>query len=779
VKLVSSANSGCSGSADTIISVKPPPITGIVTPPSGCIPANVTFTGNATIPGGTSVTNYSWNFGDGSPVAVTGGNTINHVYTSVGSYSPILNITTSEGCTNSYSYGSIVYGTPPTNHVAYPKNAIICGSENAVVVSKAVNANSYTWDFGDGIVTTVTDTVTQHKYKTLGVKNITVTPSFNGCPGTPITFNVTIIGVIASYNFSNTCTDKKTYSFTNTSQGNLSNVSWDFGDGSPVLTTTNTTHTFPASGSFLVKLTVTDNVTGCADTYSESIYTAAPTLLNPAVNLCRNDSTIYRVVNSYQNPSTTYTWNVGGQQLGPLADSSLKARNSIFGNFNDYVVINNGAGYCLDTIRLNHNIVVRGPQLNFTGPLEPCQNVPYIVNNTSKPFIASDSIVLYTWNFGFNNAIDTGYQPPPYLYPFPIGYHVKLKAVDVNGCKDSLVHDVFVKPLPFIYVQASRDTLCLGTADSLFAFHVDPITWSPSASLSCSTCDTVLARPSVTTQYFVAARSSFGCTASDSVLVKVFPPFTASTFTPDIYICLNDSAQLIVSPSGEKITWTPSINLSNTNAYGPIAFPKQNTTYTAMLSDSVGCFSSSVNINVHVKSLPTVNAGPDQTLPYNSSFSINPIYSNNVTSYSWTPVNILNCNTCANPTGVAIQSNTFYLTVTSDSGCVAKDSIRIAIECKSSNLLLPNAFTPNNDNLNDYFYPIGRGIKIILRFSIYDRFGKLVFEGKNFPPNDKTFGWNGRVNNTDLSTSVFVYYIEALCEQGEKLSKRGSVILIR
>mgnify|MGYP001798037766 FL=1 len=92
---------------------------------------------------------------------------------------------------------------------------------------------------------------------------------------------------------------------------------------------------------------------------------------------------------------------------------------------------------------------------------------------------------------------------------------------------------------------------------------------------------------------------------------------------------------------------------------------------------------------------------------------------------------------------------------------------------------MPNAFTPNHDNLNDYFYPLTVGVQSIVRFSIYDRFGNLVFEARNFAPNDKTFGWDGRVRGSEQPTGVFVYYLEALCESGEKLYKKGSVILIR
>jgi len=55
--------------------------------------------------------------------------------------------------------------------------------------------------------------------------------------------------------------------------------------------------------------------------------------------------------------------------------------------------------------------------------------------------------------------------------------------------------------------------------------------------------------------------------------------------------------------------WSPSTGLSNSNNYGPIASPIQTTTYTATLTDSAGCFTSSADIIVHIKSSPIVDAG--------------------------------------------------------------------------------------------------------------------------------------------------------------------------
>ena len=779
VKLKATDAVGCTATKTAIITVKAPPISGTISPTSGCVPANVRFNANAVIPANSSVTSYAWDFGDGSAITSTTANNTTHVYNTAGNYSPSLTITTSEGCANSYSFAAIAFGTPPLNHIAYPVKTVVCGSDAAVFVSKATNANSYQWIFGDGKTATVTDTITSHKYATLGIKNITVTPSYNGCKGTPITFQINIVGVIAAYTYSNSCIDKKTFSFTNSSQGNLSGISWNFGDGSPAVNTLNALHTFPTSGTFVTTLTVTDSVTGCRGAYLQTIYTADPSLVNTDSSICRNTSTTFSVLNNYNNPSATYAWYVAGKVTSPLSATTVTINASIFGNFNNFVIINNGSQYCRDTIRLNHKILVRGPNLSFTAPPSICFNSLYNVTNTSKPYIPADSVKTWYWNFGADSTNDSTYQPQPYTYNRTGAYKVKLTGIDINGCFDSLVKPVTINPLPFLRVIPNLDTLCSGNADTLIAFHNDNITWSPSNYLSCATCDTVVANPSATTKFYVTATTRFGCASTDSAFVKVFTPFVATPSVTDVSICLNDSVQLNVDPPMKMIQWSPSAGLSNPNNYNLVAFPRQTTNYTATLTDSVGCFTSSANINVNVKRLPTVIAGPDKILPFNAIFTINPVYSNNVRTYTWTPFDLLSCSACPDPNGVALKTMTYLIKVNSDSGCIAKDTITIFVECKDANLLMPTAFTPNRDNLNDFYYPLTRGIKSIARFSIYDRYGNLVYEAKNFPPNDKSFGWDGRIKSAEQSSTTFVFYIEAICDLGEKLYRKGTVVLLR
>src|ERR1019366_5345729 len=170
--------------------------------------------------------------------------------------------------------------------------------------------------------------------------------------GNPISFQVNVVGVIATYSYANKCADKKTFSFTNTSQGNLSTITWDFGDGSPTENTLNPTHTFPDEGSFVTKLTVSDSVTGCSDSFFQTIYTSSPVLANPDTFLCKNATTTFRVLHSSHNPANTYTWHVAGVVTGPYKDSTYIDTVTIAGNFNNYVIINHGPQYFPDLIRL-------------------------------------------------------------------------------------------------------------------------------------------------------------------------------------------------------------------------------------------------------------------------------------------------------------------------------------------------------------------------------------------------------------------------------------------
>jgi gliding motility-associated-like protein len=774
------APSGCFYMANFGVAVQRPTITANATPTSGCVPIVVNFTASANVPSGDNVATYTWDFGDGSPASTTTIGTTNHPYTAVGSYTPTVSIVTNNGCTNSTTLPTVAYGTPPTGTTASSDKLVYCGSETPVFTANATNANAYTWNFGDGTITTTTSNTITHKYLTLGIKNVTVTPLFNGCAG-PVfpLLPINIIGVITSFTYSNSCVAKNTFTFNNTTQGNQSTILWDFGD---LITSSapNPTHTYPTNGNFVTTLTVTDNVTGCSDVTTVTIYTATPTLTNPDLSICKYSNTTFTINNNYLNPTATNTFHVLNRISFPTSANTFTIDANALGVFNtNFVVINNGPQYCLDTVYLNHPIIVKGPDISFTIPTSICLNDTLRMTNTSVPFLPGDNFNINYWNYGINPINDTTYQPNPVKYLLAGNYSVQFTAIDINGCRDSLAKPLVVNPLPFLRIIPRSDTLCEGSSLPLIAFHTDNILWSPSTNLSCTTCDTTIASPTVSRQYYATATNSFSCTLTDSTFITVINDFTATPVQTPVFICLNDSTRINVLPPNKVISWLPNTNISSANSYNPIVYPKVNTVYTATVKDSVGCFTKTVPIQVNINPLPMVDAGADRYVPYNSQFTLTPTYSNDVIDYKWSPLGNLDCTTCPNPRGTALDQHKYLIQVATINGCIAKDSITIFVDCKDANIYMPTAFTPDGNNINDFYYPLTRGIKNIKKFIIYNRAGKLVFSRSNFTPNTKTLGWNGSVNGIKQNMDSYIYILEATCFTGRDVEVKGMFTLIR
>ena len=111
----------------------------------------------------------------------------------------------------------------------------------------------------------------------------------------------------------------------------------------------------------------------------------------------------------------------------------------------------------------------------------------------------------------------------------------------------------------------------------------------------------------------------------------------------------------------------------------------------------------------------------------------------------------------------------------------AADTFKVTAKCDChKSLFVPNAFTPNGDGENDVFYPrCGPNIKKIKTFRIYNRWGELLFERENLDPNDAVNAWDGTYKNSLPLPDVYVWIVEATCENGTELSRKGSVTVIR
>ncbi len=149
-------------------------------------------------------------------------------------------------------------------------------------------------------------------------------------------------------------------------------------------------------------------------------------------------------------------------------------------------------------------------------------------------------------------------------------------------------------------------------------------------------------------------------------------------------------------------------------------------------------------------------------------------------TYSWQPDSTLSCFDCQKPTASPLNSTTYYLAVTTDLGCSAEANVLVVVR-KERGIYIPNSFSPNDDGINDIFLVYSKlGVVANIRsFRIFSRWGELLYEFYNFPPNDPAFGWNGKHRGEELNPAVFAYMVEVEFVDGVKKLYKGDVQLVR
>jgi gliding motility-associated-like protein len=321
--------------------------------------------------------------------------------------------------------------------------------------------------------------------------------------------------------------------------------------------------------------------------------------------------------------------------------------------------------------------------------------------------------------------------------------------------------------------------ICLGDAAQLQATGAVSYTWlNPTTNLSCTDCPNPVATPTRDIQYIVQGTSGLGCSSNDTVLVKVFQPYTLSVSPIEDSVCLGKSVQLKATGS-PLYAWSPANGLSATNISNPIATPDTSIVYKVVGYDSLGCFADSAIITLKTLQNPTIDVGPDITLGAGSTANLNVSSSSNVVSYSWSPSIGLSCTNCQNPIVTGGDNVTYVVKATTASGCSATDQLKVIVTCNDANIFVPNTFTPNGDGMNDVFYVRGNGIFAVKSLRIFNRWGEVVFEKKDLTANDPLHGWNGMYKGQKAPTETYIYQLEVLCTNRQVLKYNGTISLVQ
>jgi gliding motility-associated-like protein len=407
------------------------------------------------------------------------------------------------------------------------------------------------------------------------------------------------------------------------------------------------------------------------------------------------------------------------------------------------------------------NVIIRQPQpVSFT----------YTTQNASCGG-GSDGQIVVTGtggNGGYSFSSDGAtYQSSNVLNVAPGTYTAYMK--DAKGCQFS-VANITVGLSNTLAIRAIRDTaLCQAKSVSLNAVsNATQFSWRPITGLSDPTVANPVATPLVTTTYIVDA--SLGpCAGSDTVIVTVNTPPDADAGTAN-NICVGDSVRLNGS-GGISYLWTPAGGLDNSTVPNPYAKPSRTTIYNLSVTDANGCTSLTTDaVTVTVIPPPRINITPNT---YASPGDVIQLHAEGGTRYTWTPPSGLDNPNSPDPRATISTDITYRVVVVTPDGCKATDTVNIKA-FKGPDIYMSTAFTPNHDGKNDRFTPFPVGIKEITYFTVYNRWGQIVFH-----TNRLMEGWDGKLGGLDQDTGLYVWIVRGVTNDGRVIFKKGTVTLIR
>ncbi len=143
-------------------------------------------------------------------------------------------------------------------------------------------------------------------------------------------------------------------------------------------------------------------------------------------------------------------------------------------------------------------------------------------------------------------------------------------------------------------------------------------------------------------------------------------------------------------------------------------------------------------------------------------------------TYTWTPGESLSNPDVYNPISYAEDTTLYYVLGIDENGCEGTDSVTVFV-LEHITIVAPTAFTPNNDGINDYYRPLMIGPGEILEYSIFNRWGTMLY--KSVSSSDR--GWDGTFSNVNQEIGGYVVYVKAKDFYGTEIVKSTTFNLLR
>jgi len=541
---------------------------------------------------------------------------------------------------------------------------------------------------------------------------------------------------------------------------------WDFGINGVLTDTSNAetpSFTYPDSGLYTVKLVVNPG-DPCSDSATMKMglypgffpdFISSGICVNKPTSFTDATTSVYGTVNAWR-------WDFG--ELSVSNDTS-RLRDPVYsyptlGIKSAQLIVQSNKG-CIDTVTKDITIIDKPP---ITLPFRDT-----LICNVDTLQLGASGSGVFSWTPNYN--IISSNTANPFVYPkTTTWYKVQL---DDNGCLNN--DSIRVRVVDHVTLAVRSDTtFCKGDGVQLGAITDGlQFLWAPAMDLNNPNIVNPIANPPVSTTYQLTARIG-GCSAIDNVRVNVVPyPFVNAG--PDVSICYNTSVQLGGAVIASNFYWRPQGSLNNPNILNPMAHPPLTTKYILTATDTLGCPKPGYDtVTVTVRPKVQASAGRDTMIVFGQPLQLNASGGEN---FLWTPSDYLNNTSVSNPVAKinsSIDSIRYKVHVTDLQGCLDSASMLVKIFRTNPQIFVPTGFTPNGDGLNDVLKPIAVGVERIEYFSVYNRWGQLVF---STTINGK--GWDGQIGGKPQTTNTYVWMVKAVDYTGKPVFQKGTSTLIR
>lgn len=646
--LVVSAD-GCTDSYTETVEVSPVPSASF-TFVNACEGSGTVFTNTSTVALGNM--NHAWDFGDGS--AIDNSTSPTHVYSSSGTYTVTLTVTTDAGCEDTETMFIEVYDSPTALFTA----STVCeGTATSFTNLSTGSSLSQVWDFGDGNGSNAVSPT--YTYAADGTYNATLTVTNSNNCSSSYTVPVTVNNLPdVSFSFSNVC-EGTPASFVNTSTPGSSN--WDLGDGSSS-TLTNVNHGYAAAGIYNVTLTVT-SAQFCINSATDQIevYDLPNFTLTPTDVLCYGEASGSIVAVAIPPAAAPWTLALnGGTPQSSVTFNGLSAGN--------YDVTAFDANGCQFTVSTTVD--------------QPTDTLGIHVSSLNSILCHGES----TGSIALNGTGGTA----PYMYSLDggtaqgsgsfsgieAGAHT-VSIIDFHSCVfDTTIN--FLEPDTLVLTLAqANDLLCnsdesgtisvLGTGGvAPYTYNIDGGTYSVSNTIGSLAAGT----------YILGVMDSNGC--SDTLHVTLTEPgvLQVSLIASNDALCYNsNNGSIQVATSGGTAPYQYSLNNGGLVGSGNFLGLGADT-YTVMVVDANGCTDEltetifePTELVIETNSVPVACFGEE-------TGSIQIVASGGTPSYMYSIDGGLSAG--VNPNFTTLEASSYLAVVEDANGCTASEGVVIS-----------------------------------------------------------------------------------------------------